>query len=148
MDTATWLQLARDAFPDLGDRSNLGGAYNTPSEFCDELAWAINSAHDLTGDEAFLDRSYQFIRWSIRQPVAEEIKTAIAHRFLDGILSGSHSKVACVDHLDWGDVKLISDGYRTDPDFHDIESYERICTEWRKRWSRNHKLPSPKSPTI
>lgn len=148
MDTATWLQVAKDAFPDLGDKSNLEGAYNTPSEFCDKLVWAINSAHEHMGDEAFLDRAYQFIRWSIRQPLAEEIKAAIAHGFLNGILDGNHSKVECVDYLDWGDVELITEGYRTEPDFRDAEHFERLCTEWWKRWSRNQKLPFPKSPTI
>lgn len=146
MDTTTWLQLARDAFPDLGEKSVLGGEFTTPVEFCTEMAWAINAAHDCSGEEVFLDRCYQFIRWSIRQPVEEEIKAAIAHCFLEGILDGRNSKVACVDYLDWGDVRLTSDGYRTEPDFLDDENFERLCDEWRKRWSRNQKLPFPNSP--
>jgi hypothetical protein len=147
MNTTTWLQLARDAFPDLGEKSVFGGVFTTPSEFCEEMAWAVNAAHGRSGDNAFLDRGYQFIRWSIQQTLAEEVTGAIAHGFLDAILDGSHSKVACVDYLDWGDVKLISDGYSTEPDVRDAENFERLCKEWQKRWSRNQKLPSPNTPS-
>lgn len=147
MNLTTWLELARDAFPDLGEKSVFGGVFTTAFELCDELAWAINAAHGCSGDEVFVVRGYNFIRWSVRQTLAEEIKWAIAHRFLDGILNGSNSSVACVDYLDWGDVKRMSDGYSTEPDLRDTETFERLCKEWQKRWARNQKLPSPVTMT-
>ena len=59
-------------------------------------------------------------------------------------ISFADSKKACIDYLDWGDIKMISNYFTTEPTFEDIDNFDRLCSEWKIRWSRNQKLdPSP-----
>jgi hypothetical protein len=131
MNTDSWTDLLKLQLPELNtdDPDPLGS-----------LAKLTDSAHR-TRNTDFLNRSYTFIRWAVRID-DDGLKRQIAW-FFDLILQFEHSKTGCLDYLDWGDVKSLTDTFTVEPSFTDEEKFERLCREWKKRWSRNRKLPAP-----
>lgn len=107
------------------------------------LAMVTDRAHQ-TGNSDFLNRSYTFIRWAVRNIGDEPSGIQIAW-FFDLILQFEHSKTGCLDFLDWGDVELLTGTFTVEPSFTDTDNFERLCREWKKRWGRNQKLPPPQS---
>lgn len=132
MSTESWTNLLRLRFPELNaeDPDPLGS-----------LAMLTDNAHRM-GNADFLERSYTFIRWAVRNFTDEPSKNQIAW-FFDLTLQLKHTKTGCLDHLDWGDVELLTGTFAVEPSFTDTENFERLCQEWKKRWSRNRKLPVP-----
>ena len=141
MDAARWQELATKCFPEL-EFFALSGVSMQPSDSLENLACLAEEAHR-AGDTALLGRLYPFIRWSIRNTGDDRLKGWIADWFFDRILQSKHSKTGCLDYLDWGDVDLLASHFTVEPMFQDKENFERLCIEWKKRWSRNQKLPRP-----
>jgi len=141
MDVTRWQGLATKLFPEL-QRHNLASAAPDPINLLESFAYLADEAHRL-GDTALLDRIYPFIRWSIRNVESNSLKGWIADWFFARILQFPHSKSGCLDYLDWGDVELVTSHFTVEPMFEDTDNFERLSNEWRKRWSRNQKLPRP-----
>ena len=142
MNEEHYLKLLDHHFPELEIAISSSESPTCPMSL-ESLAFLTDNAHR-AGDTAFLNRSYPFIRWSIRNVESEQLKGWIADWFFDFILLLEHSKTRCLGYLDWGDVDLLTSNFTDDPMFEDSDNFERLCKEWRKRWSRNQKLPPPK----
>jgi len=142
VDRGSWLDLAMRCFPEIAVEEPL----SAPS-FCMDLAYLTEDAH-ACGDADFLRRSYGFIRWSMRHTQDERLKGDIAHSFFDTILLVDHAKTACLDHLDWGDVRAFTDAWSCEPSFTDVENFDALREIWTKRWGMNRKLPDPVLPPI
>ncbi|MCW1922767.1 hypothetical protein OKA05_09410 [Luteolibacter arcticus] len=141
MDAAHWQELATKFFPELEPLA-LSTASPAASDSLENLAYLAEEAHR-TGDTALLNRIYPFVRWSIRNTADDRLKGWLADWFFDRILQTKHAKTGCLDYLDWGDVDLLCSHFTVEPMFEDTENFERLCKEWKKRWSRNQKLPHP-----
>ncbi|WAC21504.1 zinc-ribbon domain containing protein [Luteolibacter sp. SL250] len=142
VDVASWKELAARCFPEIH------AAICCDAEMlCDELADMTDAAHR-RGDTDFLRRSYGFIRWSMRYTDDARLRSAVAHWFFDRILQLESSKKACVDFLDWGDVKAFMDAWGCEPSFKDEENFGALIEVWTKRWGRNQKLPDPMLPPV
>ena len=141
MDAACWQELAIKTIPEL-ERFAWPSSPPDPADSLWDLADLANEAHRI-GDTALLNRIYPFIRWSIRNTTDDRLKGWIADRFFDRILQSKHSKTGCLDYLDWGDVDLLCSHFTVEPLFEDTGNFERLRDEWKKRWSRNQKLPRP-----
>jgi len=136
-----WVRLFVAAFPELIEE----GATPDRDEVIFSLAYATVEAHR-TNDTRFLQRSYHFVRWTLHHSQDSDLLGDLFHTFFDRLLSSKFSKKACVDFLDWGDVKILLDNIRLEPLFTDEENFAKICHEWQKRWSQNRKLPIPEAP--
>lgn len=106
------------------------------------LAMLTDQAHQ-TGNGDFLNRSYTFIRWAVRNIGDEPSEMQIAW-FFDLILQFEHSKAGCLEFLDWEDVELLTGTFTVEPSFSDTDNFEQLCREWKKRRERNQKLPPPR----
>jgi hypothetical protein len=137
-----WCGLVWELFPETRDFW-LGsqGAFSA----CGAVGYAVDCAHRGLIDEAYAKRCYDFMRWSIRHTV-EEVRGKIANSFFTEVLRSGSAKTACLDFLDWGDVKLFIDAWTVEPFFDDVENFDRLCGIWKKRWSRHGKLPQPPDP--
>lgn len=133
MNPESWTDLLKRHLPELpaDDPDPLGS-----------LALLTDKAHQ-TGNSDFLNRSYNFIRWAVRNADDDPLKSQIAW-FFDLILQFEHSKAGCLAYLDWGDVKLLTGTLSVEPSFTGSGNFDRLCREWKKRWARNQKLPPPR----
>lgn len=142
VDLASWLELAARCFPEIeAIRCDSAGM------LCDELADMTDAAH-CSGDKDFLRRSYGFIRWSMRHTDDNRLLGSIAHSFFDPLLQLESSKKACVDFLDWRDVKAFMDAWACEPSFTDEGNFAGLVEVWKKRWGSNQKLPDPMLPPV
>ncbi len=139
-----WCALAQRHFPELPQEED-SEEVDDGRAVCEDLAYLANEAHGVAEGEGFLKRCYEFIRWSIRNPLDDQLRGWISDDFFDSLLTDSNSKKGCLDYLDWGDVRTMLEGFTVEPHFTDIHNFEKLCGEWRKRWSRNQKLEPPRN---
>lgn len=140
--------MARGMFPELALEEFDWQSGIQVCSACEDLAWLADRAHESGNDADVLQRIYGFIRWSIHNTDDDRLKGWLADRFFDRILSLPTAKTNCVEHLDWGDVELLCTGFTVEPGFDDIENFQRLCVEWKRRWSRNQKLALPTEPKL
>jgi hypothetical protein len=136
MDTPDWEALFSIHLPEVPFNRE------TPWVSWEDLAWRTDDAHH-GNDIEFLQRCYGFVRWSICHAPDEKTKGWIADWFFARILLLGHSKRGCLDYLDWNDVRLLTEAFTVEPSFNDTGNFEALTAEWRRRWSRNQKLPPP-----
>jgi hypothetical protein len=141
-----WYVMARATFPELALEEFDRQSGIQVLSACEDLAWLADRAHETRRDDENLQHIYGFIRWSIRNTDDERLKGWISDWFFDRILSLATAKTSCIEYLDWGDVELLCAGFTVEPGFDDIENFDRLCMEWKRRWSRNQKLAPPTEP--
>jgi hypothetical protein len=142
VDEASWISLAEESLPQTVEF--LGDVDRSGSDICMEIACLADRAHR-EGDRELAAKCYDFMRWSIRHTI-EEVRGNIANSFFTEVLRSGSAKTACLDFLDWGDVKLFIGAWTVEPFFDDVENFDRLCGTWKKRWSRHGKLPEPPDP--
>lgn len=138
--------LARASFAELALDDLDSKSPTQVCSVCEDLAWLADRAHEDQNDGDLLPRIYVFIRWSIHNTSDEKLKGWISDCFFDRLLSLPSSKTRCLEYLDWGDVDLLIAGFTVEPGFEDVENFDRLCREWKRRWSRNQKLEPPTKP--
>lgn len=143
MTSEEWISLASKKFPEIDLLEDCDDTSVQVLDICWELAFLADKKHSQDQDVELLRQIYDFVRWTIHRVDNTPVKEALADHFFDNVLVGSISKRACIDFLDWGDVDVFFESFTTEPDFEDVENFEQLCTEWKRRWSRNQKLPIP-----
>ena len=145
INSGDWIALSKSQF------SNLDIDADQDEDFliyriCDDLSYLVDSLHRDPASQSGLDLAYNFVRWSIRNTESTRIRECMADYFFSGVLVHSSSKKKCIDYLDWGDVKILCENFTTEPSFEDVDNFDILCEEWKKRWSRNQKLATPQKP--
>ena len=140
---AQWFELVMQTFPELE-----GTEYDpsNPTQIltiCEDLAYEVDEAQRQGTPNEFVARCYEFFRWSIHRADESDLKGWIADWFFDRIFDLPTSKEMCLEFLDWGDVRTITAAFTTEPSFRDASNFKRLSAEWKRRWSRNQKLPRP-----
>ncbi len=138
-----WFRMAMAFFPELDQASHDSSDSTQLLSICEDLAYLVDEAHRLPGGEDVLVRCYSFVRWSIRRVDDEQLLGWIADWFFDRILQLPGSKFGCLEYLDWGDASFLIQNFTVEPFFDDVENFDNPCTEWKRRWARNRKLPPP-----